>query len=64
MGDLGKYQEFDVIDFLTSEEACEAFIAALRKDGADEGEIEGAYQDVERARIVHNIPAPEPAVAV
>jgi DNA-binding phage protein len=64
MGDWSKYQKFDVVDFLTSEVACEAYIEATRKDGADEEELESAYRDVERARVVHNLPGPVAAVAV
>jgi DNA-binding phage protein len=64
MGDWNKYQKFDVVDFLTSEVACEAYIEATRGDGADEEELESAYRDVERARIVHNLPEPKAEVAV
>jgi DNA-binding phage protein len=64
MGDWSKYKKFDVVDYLTSEEDFELFIAALREDGASEELIEKACVDIERARIVHNIPAPEAAVAV
>ena len=64
MGDWSKYREFDVVDFLTSEEDFELFIVAMREEGAGEDEIESAYRDIERARIVHNIPAPMTSVAV
>jgi DNA-binding phage protein len=60
----GKYVPFDPVDFLRSERAFEVYIAAMREDGADEEEIEDACRDIERARIVHNIPAPEAAMAV
>jgi DNA-binding phage protein len=61
---VGKYKKFDVVDFLKNEEDFEMFVAALREDGASEGLIEKAYRDIERARIVHNVPEPEPAVAL
>jgi DNA-binding phage protein len=64
MGDWSKYRKFDVVDFLTSEEDFELFVAALRVDGASEELIESAYRDIERARIVHNIPVPIKSVAV
>jgi len=57
-----KYVPFDPVDFLRSERAFEVYITALRADGADEEEIEDACRDVERARVVHNIPAPAVAV--
>ena len=59
-----KYVPFDPVDYLRSERAFEVYIAALREDGASEGLIEKAYADIERARVVHNIPAPAPAMAV
>jgi len=58
-----KYVPFDPVDYLRSERAFEVYMAALREDGASEELIEKACVDIERARIVHNIPAPE-AVAV
>jgi len=61
---VGKYKKFDVVDFLKSEEDFEMFVIALREDGAPESLIEKAYRDIERARIVHNVPAPEPAAAL
>jgi len=59
-----KYVKFDPVDFLKSERAFEVYINALRADGASEELMEEAYGDVERARIIHNIPAPEPTLAV
>jgi DNA-binding phage protein len=64
MGDWSKYQKFDVVDFLRGEEAFEEYIAAHIEDGATEEEIESAYRDIERARVIHNIPAPVESVAV
>jgi len=64
MGRKSKYEKFDPVDWLTSEVACEVYITALREDGASDDLMEEAYQDVERARIVHNIPAPTLAQAV
>jgi len=64
MGDWDKYQKFDVVDFLTSERIFEEFITALREDGADEDELAKAYREIERARIVHNIPAQVGTMAV
>jgi DNA-binding phage protein len=61
---VGKHKKFDVVDFLKNEEDFEMFVAALREDGASEGLIEKAYRDIERARIVHNVPAPEPAATL
>jgi DNA-binding phage protein len=53
-----KYEPFDPADYLTSEEAFEECIIALREDGATEELIEDAYRDIERARIIHGIPKP------
>jgi hypothetical protein len=53
-----------VVDYLTCEECFREYIAAHVEDGADEEELESAYRDVERARIVHNIPAAIESVAV
>jgi len=54
-----KYEPFDPVDYLETEEACEEYIIALREYGTDEEEIQDAYLDIERARIVHGIPKPE-----
>jgi len=59
-----KYEKFDVVDYLTDEECFREYIIAHIEDGATEEEIEDAYRDIERARIVHNIPAPMTSVAV
>jgi len=58
-----KYEPFDPVDYLETEEACEEYIIALREYGADEEEIQGAYLDIERARIVHGFAKPEPELA-
>jgi DNA-binding phage protein len=58
-----KFTPFDPVDYLTDEECCEEYIIALREYGADEEEIQDAYLDIERARIVHGFSKPE-AVAV
>jgi len=64
MFEKNEFNDFDPVDYLRSERAFEVYIAALRDDGADEEEIEDAHRDIERARMVHNIPAYEPALAV
>ena len=60
MSGWDKYQKFDVVDFLRGEEAFEEYIIAHIEDGATEEELASAYRDIERARIVHGIPATEP----
>jgi len=62
--DRSDYKIFDVVDFLTCEEDFAGYVVAMREEGGDSEDVERAYRDVERARVVHNIPAPEPAVAV
>jgi DNA-binding phage protein len=59
-----RYEKFDVVDYLTCEEAFREYIIAHIEDGADEDEVEDAYRDIERARIVHNIPEPVASVGV
>jgi len=59
-----RYEKFDVVDYLTCEECFREYIAAHVEDGATEEEIEDAYRDIERARIVHNIPERVASVAV
>jgi DNA-binding phage protein len=54
-----KYTPFDPVDYLTDEECFELYIRAHIEEGADEEEIQDAYLDIERARIVHGIPKPE-----
>jgi hypothetical protein len=58
-----KYKPFDPIDCLTDEECCEEYIIALREYGADEEEIQGAYLEIERARIIHGFSKREPELA-
>jgi DNA-binding phage protein len=55
-----KYEPFDPVDYLETEEACEEYIIALREDNVPEWLIEKAYRDIERARVVHGFSKPEP----
>ena len=64
MVDWSDYKTFDVVDFLTCEEDFAEYVVAMREEGGTEDDIERACRDIERARIVHNIPEPKAEVAV